>query len=48
MSNGLLKDVWGVRGRPAQVGISKIKKDMWQAGKWLKKKYIKYKKKKGK
>ena len=40
----MLKDVWGVRGKPDQIGISKIKKDMYKAGKWIKKKYAKRKK----
>ena len=41
MTNGIFKDVWGVRGKPDQVGISKIKSDMYKAGKWIKKKYKK-------
>jgi len=43
-----MKDVWGVRGKPDQVGISKMKKDMYTAGKWIKKKYVTSKKKKTK
>ena len=42
----LTKDVWGVRGKPDQIGISKIKKDMYTAGKWVKKRYISHKRKK--
>lgn len=41
-----MKDVWGVRGTPDQVGVAEIKKDMFAAGKWIQKKRKARKKKK--
>ena len=38
MGNGILKDVWGVRGSPSQVGISKMKKDAYAVAKWIQEK----------